>query len=372
SSFTTGRVLKGFTSGNGNFYVNPIAINGDYLYVGTSAFTTISEENVRNYFFKLDKDLNEEWKYDLGTNEVVGGATFDSSGNIYFPVIDRVTNELEVKLYLYSLDDGGNKNWEFDLGKCIKAPPWCPYNPSVGSDDTVYINGYSGISYIYAVNPNGTEKWSYTDDSLSIFQVTHPVAIDSAGQIYFAANSHGAEDGGFAYCIEDNGTNAALVWRSLRIASQEGGTEFSSALAFNSDQSTVYVINRDTLFAFDTSDGSLRWQFGTPLITGDDVYIRSGAAVDENDVLYFGTKTFSNTQSVYYALKDNGASSTILWERDDLNSDFYNVSMVGNNNVLYVGSENSGLHALDRTTGDSLWSCTVPYGADIVHSPGVL
>jgi hypothetical protein len=89
--------------------------------------------------------------------------------------------------------------WTFSTGDRIYSPA------SIGYDDTIYIGTHDKCSWtdskLYAVYPNGTEKWHWTPPSHGIFNSFDSTpAIASDGTIYT-----GCKDG-HLYALYSNGT----------------------------------------------------------------------------------------------------------------------------------------------------------------------
>jgi outer membrane protein assembly factor BamB len=134
---------------------------------------------------------------------------------------------------LYALNPAnGDEEWSF--------PPINEYTnataPAIGGDGTIYFgDGF----YLYAVNPNGTEKWAFRFANGSL---QTPVAIGANGVIY-------ANDGEFLRAIKASGIEK---WK-VRPA-QEGGV---AATVIGAD-GTIYVAEASSIQAF-SPDGVEKW-----------------------------------------------------------------------------------------------------------------
>ncbi|MHC4690451.1 MAG: GLUG motif-containing protein, partial [Planctomycetota bacterium] len=184
------------------------------------------------------------WSYHpSGADGFMAGAALDEDGNIYIPGQDGI---------LYSLSDNGisySLNWTFDLGSEARQPV------TVGDDGYIYatcntgiihkINAITGIEdtsdnwpalggigevfasmcfgpdgtlyvnaedfKLHAVNPDGSEKWTYTFDAWG----SDPLVRDD-GKIIVMGQ---VDSAGRVCCLSDNGTSAALDWSSDPILS---------------------------------------------------------------------------------------------------------------------------------------------------------
>jgi hypothetical protein len=74
---------------------------------------------------------------------------------------------------LYAVDPNGTEKWQFKTNAPIIS------SPTIDSDGTIYIGSHDG--YLYALDPNGTEKWQF---KAGLFVLSSPV-ISSDGTIYF-------------------------------------------------------------------------------------------------------------------------------------------------------------------------------------------
>jgi len=134
---------------------------------------------------------------------------------------------------IYALDTSdGSLEWS----KYLLGPIYS--SPTVAADGTIYIgsDGGSGVGYLYALNPDGSEKWRYT------FTPTNPhctPTIGPDGTIYIGNDDH------YLYAITDDETTGTLKWRF-----QTGGDIDSQPLVhddgtiwFGSDDNYLYVVD---------------------------------------------------------------------------------------------------------------------------------
>ena len=54
---------------------------------------------------------------------------------------------------IYAVNPNGTEKWHYDTGY------WIVSDPCIGEDGTIYIG--SGDTYLYAMNPDGTLKWRF-------------------------------------------------------------------------------------------------------------------------------------------------------------------------------------------------------------------
>ncbi|MBP6963896.1 MAG: PQQ-binding-like beta-propeller repeat protein [Armatimonadetes bacterium] len=123
-----------------------------------------------------------KWQYQTGANVSSTPAISPDGSRIYVSSLD---------LNLYCISSAGAKIWNFAI---IQLASKTPSSPALGPDGTIYIG--SNDNKLFAVNPDGTEKWHYTTG----FDVRSSPAVGADGTIYF-----GAWDG-FLYALNPDGT----------------------------------------------------------------------------------------------------------------------------------------------------------------------
>lgn len=155
--------------------------------VGTIYFGSGDE-----YVYALNPDGSLKWKYKTG-DLVKGHASISSDGTIYIGSWDG-------NLYAFFSNNGSVK-WKTKIDEGFET------NPSIGPDGTIYV----ARKHLWAVNPNGTKKWSFTflEDNEDVFQSSP--AISSDGIIFIGTNI-GESAGGRIYAINSNGT---LRWTKM-------------------------------------------------------------------------------------------------------------------------------------------------------------
>ncbi len=144
-------------------------------------------------------------------------------------------------------------------------------SPVIGKDGTIYIVSTDNRLYlcnfyaIYAINPNGTEKW-YFHDKRDTSSLSSPM-VDSENTIYFGKGS-------FFYAINPDGT---LKW------SFQGQGTFESSPCMGSD-GRIYVGGGKYLYAFD-KNGKKIWEFET-----DGTTYKSSPAVSLDGTIYIASE----------------------------------------------------------------------------------
>jgi outer membrane protein assembly factor BamB len=231
------------------------------------------------YFYALNPDGTEKWRFDAGppsyderwdvSKAIMASPAIASDGTVY---IYSSAN------YLFAINPDGSEKWRFylkwnnDFWSC----------PAIGPDGTIYIGSARSQDDpdfdggLHAINTDGTEKWLFLDDS----GVTSSAAIGDDGTIYFGgneANPHGEGNIGVLYALNPDGTEK---WRYKTPDAFEG---VISSAAIGAD-GTIYVgSNSGNFYAFNP-DGTVKWTFET---SGSGIV--TSPAIDWDGTIYFGS-----------------------------------------------------------------------------------
>ncbi len=230
-------------------------------------------------------------------------------------------------MYMHDLNHSGlspftgsqtnNTKWTFATGSAIAYG-----NPTLGSDGTIYIG--SSNSILYALNPDGSLKWSYTTGGA----IYNSPVIASDNTIYI-----GVMGDGKVYALNPNGT---LKW-----SYSTGGSIYGSA-AIGSDE-TLYVGSIDNKLYAIYSDGTLKWSYST-----DDVIFGSSPAIGSDGTIYIGNKN-----GKLYAINPDG---TLKWSYST-GGNFFGSPAIGMDGIIYIGNDDSKLYAMNPD-GTLKWTYT--------------
>lgn len=225
---------------------------------------------------------------------------------------------------LMAVSPNGSKRWTHQGG-----PGTC--TPAVGRDGTIYYgthrlnNTQNGM--FYAVNPNGTTKWSF-----SFYGNDYPSSptIDSLGNLYFGSTYVT----GYLYSLRAD--TGQFNWQV-----QVG--EISSSPAI--DHMGRILIGDDSgyISAFDTS-GNTCWR---NKISG---LSRSSPAVSADGTIYIG-----NLNGRLWALNETGPTR---WSKD-MGSGMNGTPALGADGTIYTVTGDATLRAFSPN-GDALWSYRSP------------
>ena len=132
------------------------------------------------YFYALNPNGTLKWRFKTG-DYIKGPASIADDGTVYVGSYDN---------YLYAFyPNNGTVKWKLN-GMGTET------NPSIAEDGTIYI----GDEKLFAINPNGTLKWSFSLGPGRHIHKSSP-AISADGTIYVGTNIGEVSGGGY-YCCE--------------------------------------------------------------------------------------------------------------------------------------------------------------------------
>jgi outer membrane protein assembly factor BamB len=145
--------------------------------------TIIFRSNNDHCVYALNSDGTLKWKYFVGNG---CSPSIGEDGTIYL-LVDK---------FLYAMQDTVVK-WTFETDNNVALGPW---EPVIGPDGTIYFSEY--FDSLFAINPNGTLKWSL-QKSLSAGPI-----IGEDGTIYFGTQEF--DWNGAVYAVQADGT---IKWK---------------------------------------------------------------------------------------------------------------------------------------------------------------
>ena len=234
---------------------------------------------------------------------------------------------------LYAINPDGTEKWCFSKGS--DAGP--NGTPAIGSDGTIYVGSYEGL---YAINPDGTEKWFHGDG-----EVVGSPAINSDGSICCSVRGKPYPfENGSLLAVNPDGTRK---WRFFT------GSQFEPTSPVIAADGTVYIgaymtgsWGGDSSFYAVNPDGTKKWES----------YLEdapSSAAIGEQGTVYMGTMA-----NCLIAMNPDGSEK---WRFEDLE---FKGPAIGSDGSIYAGSYES-LWAIDSNgtmkwqfvSDASMWTC---------------
>lgn len=277
---------------------------------------------------------------DLAWSFATGGAVYSSPAQLDTATINTKTGVVtqSYDLYvgssinsIYDIDGvSGTVKWQFLTSGAASTP--------VVSNGVVYV-GSSDYS-IYAINAvTGMEIWNFS----TLGPIVSPPQVVN-GVVYFGSLDHNL------YAL--NASTGALIWSF----NADGPINTSPAVYGGA----IYVASEaGTFYAINAASGTTLWSVNFLDSCNQDT---PSAATVADGVVYI---QFSNS---IYAFSAN-TGYLISQAQFSANSCSIGSSPAIANGILYVGSDDRNLYALDLRTGYLLWNYST--GAPIDSSPAV-
>lgn len=336
-----------------------------------------NNQNTGQSNYSSNSDGTLKWKNVIGTG--IGESVVIGSGNVLY------AGSYNGKLY--AIDSKGRILWSYDTGSSIETTPlilsgeliyvastngkisvlysngslkWnytvsgsIYSSPAAADDDTFYV-ATTIPDVLYAFNPNGTLKWTYSSYSYDT-GIYRDLAVDSTGTIYVPV-------GDTVYAINPNGSYKTIPNDPYNRQLLFYGAELLNSPVIDSNNSRLYITERagstSTIWAYDLN-GTYLWDYY--LITG----VRfNTASLGSSGVLY----VTSPSNGILYALNPNG---TLRWTYN-AGSPVYSPVTIGADGRIYFGSDNNVMHAVNPD-GTSAWdySRAINPGLGVYYSPSI-
>ncbi len=217
-------------------------------------------------------------------------------------------------------------------------------SPIVGPDGTIYAGNALGI--LYAINPDGTEKWQFHASGA----INAGPILTVGGTLYFRA-----EDG-YLYAVDDSGN---LRWRAPielfpgTAGPTPGLSPFSNSPRVTPDGTVL------ALATIDMDDGFSIYNAYRP--TGEPIWAEQAAAFGSA-----GTPAIARDGAIYY-IYWNGTLNTGF----DLGALSLGSPSIGDNGSIFVGNINGRLISVSPAMAENWHYDVVGTINDINSSPAV-
>jgi len=184
----------------------------------------------------------------------------------------------------------------------------------------------------------GDLKWKYNVEGV----IDSVIVTDSNGVIYCGTGYGVPAAKTKIVAVNPDGT---LKWAFPSPFAY--GFYIITGLYLSNDESVIYVVDgRSDIYALYTSDGTLKWGYGTSYGDAEDPGL-SGIIVDANDNIYAGGDSW--TASLFSL--DSGGNLRWKIEGDDS----YSGLIIGKNNTVVYYQDEQGLHEVQLSDGTVNW-----------------
>lgn len=202
----------------------------------------------------------------------------------------------------YSLNPGLTTiNWVFKQGEEFNA------TPAIGADGTIYVG--SNNDYFYAINPDGTEKWSVEYGTWT----ASATAIGPDGTVYFSGET---ATGGVL--IAFNAADGTEKWRkSLPAKAGQGGPAIAA-------DGTIYLGGYEEKMIAYNPDGTEKWSYTAK---GP---IETVPAIDNDGNLYFG-----DLSGFFHVVNPDGLNP---YKVVSLGTEIHSSVAIGADGTIYVAA----------------------------------
>lgn len=287
---------------------NPVfSPDGKTMYIPTST--------PAGHLFAIDVVSGEfKWVFAISQITYGGGALVAPDGTIYQCVRNAAINNV------YAINPNGTQKWAVKLDAAIGA------FPALSVDGILYC--LTNKSTLYALDASsGAIKWQQSLDGAT----GSAVAIDKAGNVYTGTSAA-------IYAFKPNKDQ---IWKLEEVNVTEQAT-------FALKEQVLYAtLKGGGLVAVDMTNGTKKWTYPT---TKGDAYF---PIADKNGNIYFTEKGSQTVHAV------NVAGSKI-WEKNVGNNLNYSGGALSTDGILYVGTQsNNKVLGLDITNGNIVFEETV-------------
>ena len=268
---------------------NPVfSPDGKTMYIPTST--------PAGHLFAIDVVSGEfKWVFAISQITYGGGALVAPDGTIYQCVRNATINNV------YAINPNGTQKWAVKLDAAIGA------FPALSADGVLYC--LTNKSTLYALDASsGAIKWQQSLDGAT----GSAVAIDKAGNVY----------AGTSAAIYSFKSNKEQNWKLEEVNVTEQAT---FALK---DQVLYATLKNGGLVAVDMTNGTKKWTYPT---TKGDAYF---PIADKNGNVYFTEKGSQTVHAV-------NASGSKIWEKNVGNNLNYSGGALSTDGILYIGTQSN-------------------------------
>ena len=253
-----------------------------------------------------------KWRFMADDLYIQGRPAVGADGTVY---------AIGVKGHLYALTPEGGVKWIFRIANANALQP-----VSVGTDGTIY---FASVASVYAVNSDGTLKWTFTDPGFAPVFAGPTVGPD--GNIYGASTDFSRPGGLGAFVLSPAGQllsnrpglDTRWGYSNIEVAFGQGQWYFTN-------NASGGIPNAGSLWAFSLGGTNLVWNQG---------------AIGQPRVQPSGNVVVGDGNPTHPGLTDFSQSGGVTWKAlgEGTPNDSQTAVDVGSDGAVYVGTLTSGV-----------------------------
>ena len=261
----------------------------------------------------------EIWRVEFNSLKMLGSPAIDNNGTIY----------CSSQGDFFAVNPNGTLKWTYEG---MSGYPWC--TPAIDENNIIYFGTIYGFpESLYALNPDGSLKWKINGD-----HIRGSPAIGSDGTIYYAD--------AYNYNLRAATPNGTIKWTF------HANHHIYSDIAIGLDGTLYFgTIENGKVYAV-YPNGTLKWSYNT------GTWVHGSASIGDDGTIYIGSD-----RKFYAFYPGNG---TLKWQIE-LGA-IWCTPVIDNNGIIYVGSDNGKMYALYPNgtikwafpTGGHFWFGTSP------------
>ena len=316
--------------------------------IGSDGTVYVGSDN--GYLFAINPEGQEKWRFKTGAR-ITSSPTIDMVNNV-----ERVYFGSEDKNVYAVRADNGQEIWRFKtFGEVYSSP-------AVDLQKNIYIG--SCDYNLYAINSDGTRKWSF---------FTKDRVISSPSIMYYTSRYGDTISMLFIGSLDDHLYALDLSSGNLIWSKDIGGDIFGSPTI--GDDATIYVsacfttgaTANNKLIAFDR-EGHQKWEY----VIWRGAYASPTVYAAVHSQLTVGMIFLGSYDNNLYSLGYDGIEKWAFPTRNDpgvTQADILSTVAAGQYGTIFFGSENHSIYAVNYEKGKMIWS--YPTQGPVYSSPAL-
>ena len=264
------------------------------------------------------------WRLQLDGLYIQGRPAVAADGTVY---------AVDVKGHLYAVTANGGVKWIFSV-----TPNNVYESVDVGPDGTIY---WAGLNVIYAINPDGTEKWRLTDPSGALVDVGPTVGPD--GNIYAVTGDGGLPKPGFGSIVISPA--GQIINQKTGFFPGRGDDLFTREMVFGAPSQYYFSLNN-----VDNNSGLQFFQLG-----GNYLRTRLASEKTDPDTAPDGTIYAVITENELGAWAPDGSQLDTFFLGNGINTSLTTPS-IGSDGTIYIGENFPNQIVALTAAGSQKWA----------------